>query len=194
MKKRTNNSEYKKTLRKSIITCSLVHLLTCSFLLPSLPAFAYEDCVIMTNGKLTDIKIQHNDVVDVCPMVTISNNKNILIVHPLKEGSTKFSVLKNNKDKSIFTINISNDKTDISSVDGYEILSVDSPPNNDEYDFDIDEPPIFENIGTNKTEINEIIDAIMINPALLNKINEAVQYRNMIDSLDEPPKLRGEDL
>ena len=189
MKKRTNNSEYKKTLN-SIITCSLVHLFTCSLLLPTLPAFAYEDCIISTNGKLTDIKIQHNDVIDVYPLVSISNNKNILIVHPLKVGTTKFSVLKNKKDKAVFTVQIGDKNTVISDVSGYEILSIDNPPKTGEYDFELDEPPVFNQGNYNSKE--ETIDAIMINPALRNRIDEAVQYHNMIENLDEPPKLRGE--
>ena len=50
----------------------------------SLPVAAFEDCIITTKGKLNDIRIQHNDIIDVFPLITISNNKNTLIVHPLK--------------------------------------------------------------------------------------------------------------
>ncbi len=130
----------------------------------TLPVFAFEDCVIMTDGKLTDIKIQHNDIVDVFPMVTIENNKNTLFVHPLKEGQTKFTVLKNNKSKYLFNIKIDKEKTEINPVEGFEIFTVDCPPEAFEYLFDLDTPP-----QTNNDE-----DDFFIEP-------------------DEPPVLRGEN-
>lgn len=129
-----------------------------------LPVFAYEDCVIMTDGKLTDIKIQHNDVIDVFPLVTISNDKNTLIVHPLKTGETKFTVLKNNKDKFLFSVKADDEKTEINPVEGFEIFTVDCPPEAYEYSFDLDEPPETEN-----------------------------STDDISDELDEPPMLRGEE-
>ena len=130
----------------------------------TIPVFAFEDCVIMTDGKLTDIKIQHNDIVDVFPMITIENNKNTLFVHPLKEGQTKFTVLKNNKSKYLFNIKIVEVKTEINPVVGFEIFTVDCPPEAFEYLFDLDEPPETEN-----------------------------STDNFSDELDEPPMLRGEN-
>lgn len=59
-----------------------------------LPAQAFEDCVISTDGKLTDISIEQNDIIDVYPIFTIMNEKNTLFVHPLKAGKTRFCVLK----------------------------------------------------------------------------------------------------
>ena len=44
-------------------------------LIASLGVFAYEDCIISTDGKMTDIKIQHNDIIDVFPLITIMNDK-----------------------------------------------------------------------------------------------------------------------
>lgn len=34
-----------------------------------LPAQAFEDCVISTDGKLTDISIEQNDIIDVYPIL-----------------------------------------------------------------------------------------------------------------------------
>ena len=131
-----------------------------SLILLSIPAYAYEDCIISTNGKLTDIKIQHNDIIDVFPMITVTNDKNTLIVHPLKEGTTKFTVVKNDKNKYLFSVNVKNDGTEITPVEGFDVLTVDCPPNTYEYFFDLDEPP-----GVN-------------------------EYDEFINELDEPPVLR----
>ena len=115
-------------------------------------AFAFEDNIIITTGKLTGIKIQHNDVIDVFPLITISNDKNTLIVHPLKEGKTKFSVLKNNKDKIVFDVEVSESSTNIKAVEGFEVLKVDNPPDLYEYYFNLDAPPILDEYGSDIEE------------------------------------------
>ena len=102
-------------------------------------AFAYEDCVITAGGKLSDIKIERNDIIDVYPMFTIMNEKNTLIVHPLKEGSTRFCVLKNGKDIIAFSVKVEAEKTIIDEVDGFDIMQIDEPPQ--EWEFELDAPP-----------------------------------------------------
>lgn len=151
------------------------YLVIFSFLALALPSFAFEDCIITTNGKLTDIRIQHNDIIDVYPLVTIENERNTLIVQPLKNGETKFSVVKNNKDKYVFNVKVDEEHTFIGDKDGFDILTVDCPPNLYEYYFELDEPPIM-----NDTDANIMIE-------------ESRQYQEFIDSLDAPPVLRGED-
>ena len=135
------------------------------FMLLCMPVYAFEDCIISTNGKLTDIKIQHNDVIDVFPMITVMDDKNTLVVHPLKEGTSKFTVMKNNKDKFLFSVTVNDEGTYINPVDSFEIFTVDCPPGAYEYYFDLDEPPSAEETK--------------------NPDNETFE-------LDEPPMLRGE--
>ena len=137
-----------------------VLLLTLIF---TLPVFAFEDCIIMTKGKLTNIKIQHNDIIDVFPLITVMNDKNTLIVHPLKEGSTKFTVLKDYKDKYLFNVKVSDEGTVIDEVSGFEIFTIDCPPGAYEYYFDLDVPPALE------------------------------ETEDFIKNLDAPPILRGEE-
>ena len=105
--------------------------------------FAYEDCIISTKGKLTDISIEHNDKIDVFPLTTIMNEKNTLILHPLKSGSTRFCVLKDGKDKIMFNVKVETDKTTVEPVEGFDILTVDCPP--DLYEYELDEPPLWMN-------------------------------------------------
>lgn len=118
-------------------------LLTLLIFLVPLQAQAFEDCVITTNGKLTDISIEDNTIIDVCPLVTIMNNKNTLIVSPLKVGKTRFCVLKNNKDIIMFNVEVKENKTIIEDVKGFDILAIDVPFE----EFVLDLPPI-------KKEIN----------------------------------------
>lgn len=142
----------------------------------SLPTFAFEDYIITTDGMLTDIKIQHNDIINVYPLITVDNNKNTLIIEPLRAGESKFSVIKNNKDKYLFNVKVTEGKTDVEVVEGFGVLSIDVPPNLYEEYFDIDEPP----------EVNDTSD-------MQKQIEESKRYQEYINTLDEPPELRGMD-
>jgi len=104
-----------------------------------LQAYALEDCIIMTQGKLTDIKIEDNTLLNVYPLITIMNDKNTLMVSPLKEGKTSFSVLKNNKERFIFEVEITKNETFIKEVKGFEILTIDELETDK---LELDEPPI----------------------------------------------------
>ncbi len=102
-------------------------------------AEAFEDCIITNDGKLTDISIEHNDIADVYPLITIMNDRNTLIVHPLKAGKTRVCVLKNNKEKVMFNIEVTEEKTIIDEVKGFDILTIDAPP--EVYEYELDLPP-----------------------------------------------------
>lgn len=108
-------------------------------LLIELQTLAFEDYIIINNGKLTDIKIEDNTIIDVYPMITVSNNKNTLIIHPLKIGKTKFYTLKNNKDVILFDVEVKENETIINNVNGFEILAIDKPQNYEEILIDL--PP-----------------------------------------------------
>ena len=110
------------------------------FILSASTAYAYETCLITADSKLSEISIENHDIIDVCPIFTIMNEKDTLLVRPLKEGETSFSVLKGNKEKVMFTVKVEADKTTIDDVDGFDILEIDEPP--EEYEYELDEPVI----------------------------------------------------
>lgn len=140
----------KITKLKNLLWAVLLCLCTSIFL----PSQAFEDCVISTDGKLSDISIEQNDIVDVYPIFTIMNEKNQLYVHPLKKGKTRFCVLKNGKEIIMFNIEIAENSTVIDDVDGFEVFTIDAPPvgvtthtnyshEEREYSFELDCPPIW---------------------------------------------------
>lgn len=103
------------------------------------PAYALEDGLISCDKKLSDIRIEDNTTIDVFPLYTIMNEKNTLIVHPLKIGKTRFSVVKDGRDKYVFNVKVSDDETVIGPVEGFDIFQIDCPP--DFYEFELDIPP-----------------------------------------------------
>lgn len=111
-----------------------------------LPAQAFEDCVVSTNGKLSDISIENNEIIDVYPLYTVMNEKNTLFVHPLKVEKTRFCVLKNAKEIVMFNVDVTEENTVIDDVDGFDILTIDAPPQINE-EFELDFPPLVLPIG-----------------------------------------------
>ena len=112
-----------------------------------LPAHAFQDCVITTDGKLSDISIEQNDIIDAYPLFTIMNEKNTLFVHPLKEGKTRLCILKNNKNIVMFNVEVKSDETIISEAEGFEIFSIDPPPEAGRDIFELDPPPVIKGEG-----------------------------------------------
>ena len=119
-------------MKKSLLIIALIFFST-------LQTFGFEDYVITTNGKLTDISIEDNTLVNVYPLITLKNDKNTLMIQPLKAGKTRFCVLKNGKDIVMFNIEITENKTTISETKGFNILSIDCPPKF----LELDVPPKF---------------------------------------------------
>ena len=72
-------------------------------------------------GKLTEIKLENNEIIDVYPVFTLMNEKNMLYVHPLKEGKTGFSILKNGKDRYTFSVTVDSERTVIKGSDCFDI-------------------------------------------------------------------------
>lgn len=131
--------------------------------LTALQAQAFEDFVLSTDGKISNIKIEDNSIVNINPLTTILNEKNTLFIIPQKLGETSFSLQKNNETFK-FSIKIDEEKTTISEIDGFEIVSLDTHPII--LDCEIDAPPVFRQ----KDTIN--IDGAIID---INTINEEVE-------------------
>lgn len=105
-----------------------------------LPVFGFEDCIINSDLKLTNIDIADKSMLEVSHLITIMNEKNTLMIHPLKIGKTSFSVLKDGQDKLSFQVEITEDKTIVSEQPGCEVLGLDTPP--EIIEINLDEPPV----------------------------------------------------
>jgi hypothetical protein len=144
--KKLNRTKAKKSFVTNYSTIQLFNLSTIILILVInliLPAQAFEDYIITTKGKLTDISIEDNTIVDVYPFITVMNDKNTLFVSPLKIGKTRFCVLKNGKEKIMFNIEVQENNTIIDKVTGFDILALDTPEENS---FELDEPPLLKEV------------------------------------------------
>jgi len=119
-------------------------ILTISFIFFTIQStYAYEDCILSSDGKLGNIKVNNSSIADIYPVITISNEKNMFIIHPLKEGKTKISLLKNDKDSISFNMTVKEDETIAEEVDGIEVLALDEP----DIPIELDTPPVLNEEG-----------------------------------------------
>ena len=114
-------------------------ILTTLIFITSLQAQAFEDFVLSTDTKISNITIKDTSVININPLPTILNEKNTLFIIPQKIGETSFSLQKDGK---IFNFNVvvKDNETIISENDEFEIVSLDTHPQI--LDCEIDTPPV----------------------------------------------------
>lgn len=105
----------------------------------ALQANAFEDLILSSNEKMTDIKIENNQIINIHYLTTILNEKDTIFINPINIGETSFSLIKANE-KYTFNIKVDEDETFINNIEGFEIVSLDTPPQI--LDFEIDPPPV----------------------------------------------------
>lgn len=108
--------------------------------LTSLQAQAFEDFILSADSKISNIKIEDTSIININPLATILNEKNVLFITPQKIGKTSFSLQKNDKTYK-FDVVIKENETIISKNNEFEIISLDTLPQI--FDYQIDVPPIF---------------------------------------------------
>ncbi len=138
-------------------------ILTTLIFLTALQAQAFEDFILSTDGKVSNIKIEDPSVVNINPLTTILNEKNTLFIIPQKTGETSFSLQKEGEVFS-FNIKIDENETLINEIEGFELISLDTHPVI--LDCEIDAPPVYKE----KETIN--IDGAIIE---VDSINEEVE-------------------
>ena len=139
-------------MKKSFLTIALI-------LVSTLQTQAFEEYILSTEGRLSKINVENEEILKIQPIITIDNSKNTLFITPLKEGETKFSVVKNSLEKITFDVKIDEKKANFSQVEGFYIVAFDAPPVI--LDCNLDEPPMI------KPEIKS--DCINIDGAVINK-------------------------
>ena len=105
----------------------------------TLQANAFEDLILSSNEKMTDIKIENNQIINIHYLTTILNEKDTIFINPINIGETSFSLIKANE-KYTFNVKVDEDETFINNIEGFEIVSLDTPPQI--LDFEIDPPPV----------------------------------------------------
>lgn len=144
-------------MNKSFFAIALIFVST-------LQAQAFEEYILSTESILSKIKVENQEILSVQPVITIDNSKNTLFITPLKEGQTNFSFIKDGIEKITIDVNIGEEKTSFSEIEGFDIISFDAPPVI--LDYNLDQPPIIKT----KQETNNInIDGVIIDTKILDK-------------------------
>ena len=100
------------------------------------------DYLIVTNKPVKANFVNHPDIITVSPFFTIFNEKNILLLHPQKEGQSKLMLVLDDGGREFeVTVKPKSKKPSFIEITkgDFEFILLDAPPNLDE--VDIDAPP-----------------------------------------------------
>ena len=102
-------------------------LLICFLIGFSLNANASDNYILLSDSDITEISTKQDGIVDVSNVVTLTEGTSVAIIKCLKEGHSEFKV-KNGDKVSSFTVNVTNKNAKISNNKGYQIVTLDCPP------------------------------------------------------------------
>jgi len=138
--------EIKRVIRNIFLICLLVLGTNICFANEHIEIQLGNDYLITTDENVKSSFVSNPDVVTLNPFFTIFNEKNVLLLHPLKVGKGCFTIFLEKSDVA-FDVVVKPSKTnpDIKSLDVnvFEIMPLDAPPNVEE----LDEAPSLINKG-----------------------------------------------
>lgn len=88
-------------------------------------AYGFENYVIISNSPVESLIWDNDEILSASPLITV-DDKNTIILTPKHAGKTNLSIGTENGTK-IITINISEDKTIISNMEGLTYFPLDLP-------------------------------------------------------------------
>ena len=112
-----------------------IFLTCCLFISNS--AFSFENYIITSENKITNVENKTPDIIDVKILTTIMNEKNTVIVECKKAGKGEF-VLTSRGMLDKFTVNSSEEKSTIVYPKGYFCHVLDKAPGV----YELDPPPV----------------------------------------------------
>lgn len=130
-----------KSLKKILLTLIIFLSATCCFGAEVLTVNLGQDYLITTEQKVDVFEVSNPEILSLSPFFTIFNEKNVLLLHPIKLGKTKFSIVLDTG-STTFEINVvpKSDKTPTHlKLGAFDVMLLDSPPVLEEFEIDI--PP-----------------------------------------------------
>jgi len=98
-----------------------------SLLLFSNAANAMDNYLLLSDGEISEITTKKDGIIEVSNVVTLTEGNSVAIIKCLKEGHSDFQVKNGNKVNN-FTVNITKKNAKISNNNGYQIVTLDLPP------------------------------------------------------------------
>lgn len=103
----------------------IILILTALFI--ALPSFAYQDYMLMTDYKLSKIKVSNEEVITVEPMVNLNCTGQAMMIIAHNTGKARLSFCKGRKRVNL-CVRVKEDETCIRRKNGVKLIPVDLPP------------------------------------------------------------------
>lgn len=104
-------------MKKLLLTLSLI----------SMPAFAFENYIIVSDTPYKFVSADDVDIVKVAPVYTIDNVKKYIIVTPVATGKTNINIWFPENSETL-NVQVKDNTTYIKPKSGFEYFSIDTPP------------------------------------------------------------------
>ena len=91
------------------------------------PCHAYENYMLMTDKKVTNIKVSNENVITVKPIVSLKCEGNSMMVIPRNIGCSNLYFCKGKKRIKLW-VKVKENKTCIKKVNGVKAVPMDLPP------------------------------------------------------------------
>jgi len=118
------------------ILISICFLMACS-----LSANAMDNYILLSDNDITEISAKDDGVVKVSSVITLTEGNSVAIIKCIKEGRSEFQVKSGDKVDN-FTVNVTNKNAKISNNKGYQIVTLDCPPELPSFDL----PPVLKEV------------------------------------------------
>jgi len=116
-------------------------LLICCLIGFSLNANAMDNYILLSDNDITEISTNKDGIVDVSSVITLEEGHSVAIIKCLKEGHSEFQI-KNGDNVDNFTVNVGKKNAKISNNKGYQIVTLDCPPELPAFDL----PPVLKEV------------------------------------------------
>lgn len=101
-------------------------ILLASLLIAS-PCMAYQNYMLMTDHKISKIKVSNEDIITVEPMVNLKKSGQTLMIVAHNVGSSRLSFCKGKK-RINMCVRVRENETCIKRINGIKLIPVDLPP------------------------------------------------------------------
>lgn len=126
----------KENFRKILILCFALATFVKAASATEFKAGIGQDYLLLSDDKINLTKVDNPEILTLSPFFTIFNEKNVILLHPIKEGKTNIKLFFETHDIEISISVIKNKiKNNSLKIDNLEIIELDGPPLIEEIEF-----------------------------------------------------------
>ena len=102
-------------------------LLVLIMMFASLPCFAFQNYMVLTDKQISKIKVSNEEIITVQPIKALNNEGKAMMIIPHNIGYARLSFCKGKKHINLL-VKVTENETCIKHVNGVKLIPIDLPP------------------------------------------------------------------